>query len=444
MGQLIKPLMLIVAPVESMSGYGSRARDLVKAILSLYSDTYDIAIQSISWGAAPMTALNDISLFEIKNRILRGQLNRQPDVCVMVTIPQEFKHYAVGKYNIGFSAGIETTATPSTWIEGCNVVNLNVVSSEFSKAGYLNSQFTVQDRNGHPAGLLKVERPVEVLFEGIDTRIYNKNDNSKFDLSMVTEDFAFILVGHWLQGDLGCDRKDIGMTVKLFLETFKDMDNAPALILKVQVGSYSQMDLTEIQKRVEMIKSSVKADKLPSVYLIHGNLTDFEMNELYNHPKVKSMVLITKGEGFGRPLLEFSVIGKPILTTGWSGHLDFLNKDYSFLLPGKLEDVPPSAVNDFIIKEGKWFNADYNVVADAMKNIFNQYDFFMKRAKKLMYDNKTNFSLTAMQNKLQFLFNKYLPKFPQEVQLEIPAPKFPDMLSKFKKVEQENNEVDNG
>ncbi len=95
MGQLIKPLMLIVAPVESMSGYGSRARDLVKAILSLYSDTYDIAIQSISWGAAPMTALNDISLFEIKNRILRGQLNRQPDVCVMVTIPQEFKHYAV-------------------------------------------------------------------------------------------------------------------------------------------------------------------------------------------------------------------------------------------------------------------------------------------------------------------------------------------------------------
>lgn len=447
MGQLIKPLMLIVAPVESMSGYGSRARDLVKAILNLYSNTYEIAIQSISWGVTPMTALHDIKMFDIKSKIINIQtLRKQPDICIMVTIPQEYPQYGIGKFNIGFSAGIETTATPSKWIEGCNQMNLNIVSSEFSRVGYVNSQYAIQDRNGNPAGLLKIEKPVEVLFEGMDTRVYYKTDTSTFDLSMVKEEFAFIIVGHWLQGDIGCDRKDIAMTIRVFLETFKNMENAPALILKVSIGSYSKMDYSEITKRIDMIKSSVVADTLPSIYLIHGNLTDDEMNQLYNHPKVKSMVLLTKGEGFGRPLLEFSVIGKPIITTGWSGHMDFLNNEFAILLPGKLEKVPPSAVNDFIVADGQWFNVDYNAASDAMKNVFHQYDFFLKRAKKIMYDNKINFSLTAMQNKLQQIFGNYLPTFPQEVRLEIPQTKqeIPAMLSKFKKVEQKNDEVDNG
>lgn len=439
--------MLIVAPVESMSGYGSRARDLVKAILSLYSNTYEIAIQSISWGVTPMTALHDIKMFDIKSKIINMQsLRKQPDVCIMVTIPAEYPQYGIGKFNIGFSAGIETTATPSKWIEGCNQMNLNIVSSEFSKVGYVNSQYAIQDKYGNPAGLLKIEKPVEVLFEGMDTRVYYKTDTSTFDLSMVKEEFAFIIVGHWLQGDIGCDRKDIAMTIRVFLETFKNMENAPALILKVSIGSYSKMDYSEITKRIDMIKSSVVADTLPSIYLIHGNLTDDEMNQLYNHPKVKSMVLLTKGEGFGRPLLEFSVIGKPIITTGWSGHMDFLNKEFAILLPGKLEKVPPSAVNDFIIADGQWFNVDYNAAADAMQNVFHQYDFFLKRAKKIMYDNKINFSLTAMQNKLHQIFGNYLPSFPQEVRLEIPQTEqaSPAMLSKFKKVEQKSDEVDNG
>ena len=447
MGQLVKPFMLIVAPVESMSGYGSRSRDVVKAILNVYSNIYEIGIQSISWGITPMTALNDISMIEIKNRIIHpNMLRKQPDICVMITIPQEYPQYGIGKYNIGINAGVETTAVPSKWLEGCNFVNLNLVSSEFSKAGYLNSQYTVQDKFGNPAGLLKVEKPIDVLFEGIDTKIYYKKDTSTFDLSMVKEDFAYLIVGHWLQGDIGCDRKDIGMTIRLFLETFKDMPTAPALVLKVSIGSYSKMDYSEIKKRIEMIKSTIQANTLPSIYLIHGNLTDTEMNELYNHPKIKAMILLTKGEGFGRPLLEFSVIGKPIITTGWSGHLDFLNKEYAILLPGKLDNVPPSAIIDFIIKEGQWFNVDYNVAIDAMKNVFHQYDFFLKRSKKIMYDNKINFSLTAMQNKLKQIFSNHIPEFPQEVVLQLPAvqQKIPALLSKFKKVEKTNEEVNNG
>ena len=40
-----------------------------------------------------------------------------------------------------------------------------------------------------------------------------------------------------------------------------------------------------------------------------------EMNEMYNHPKVKAHLTFTHGEGFGRPLLEASFSGKPIIST---------------------------------------------------------------------------------------------------------------------------------
>ncbi len=147
---------------------------------------------------------------------------------------------------------------------------------------------------------------------------------------------AYLFVGHWMQGDLGEDRKNVGLLVKAFYETFKNKSKKPALILKTsQVGS-SYMDRDELLKRIKAIKDSCKSTNLPNVYLLHGEFTDEEMNEIYNHSKVKAMVNLTKGEGFGRPLLEFSMVNKPIITTNWSGHIDYLNPEFTTLLPGQL------------------------------------------------------------------------------------------------------------
>ena len=55
------------------------------------------------------------------------------------------------------------------------------------------------------------------------------------------------------------------------------------------------------------------------------------MNELYNHPKVKAMVSMTKGEGYGRPLAEFGLSKKPIIASGWSGQCRFPNSRYILL-----------------------------------------------------------------------------------------------------------------
>ena len=157
------------------------------------------------------------------------------------------------------------------------------------------------------------------------------------------------------------------------------------------------MDRDNILKRIDDIRKTVNSKDLPNIYLIHGDLSDDEMNCIYNHPKVKAMVSITKGEGFGRPLLEFSIIGKPIIASGWSGHLDFLNSELCGLVGGSLNQVHPSAVvANTILADSMWFRPDDNQTGHALMDIFTNYKEYQEKAKRLAYKNKQNFSFDKM------------------------------------------------
>jgi hypothetical protein len=144
------------------------------------------------------------------------------------------------------------------------------------------------------------------------------------------------------------------------------------------------------------------------------------MNELYNHPKVKAMVSLTKGEGFGRPLLEFSLTKKPILTTGWSGHTDFLKSNMSTLLPGTLTPVHPSTANQFLLKESQWFSVDMAQLGLYLQDIFTNYKNYTEKAKMQSSYSKNNFSYSKMKDKLDEILTKYIPEFPKEVSLVLP------------------------
>ena len=179
-------------------------------------------------------------------------------------------------------------------------------------------------------------------------------------MSTIPESFAYLFVGHWMEGDLGEDRKNVGLLVKSFYETFKNKTNKPALILKTsQVGS-SYLDREEILKKIKMIRKTVNSNNLPNIYLLHGEFTDEEMNSLYNHNKIKAMVSLTKGEGFGRPLLEFTLVKKPLICSGWSGQIDFLDSQFTNLIGGQLTPVHPSTKNQFLLPESKWFTPDFS------------------------------------------------------------------------------------
>jgi len=386
-----KPTVLFRGPVKTRSGYGAHARDILEALYNM--NLFDIKIDSCPWGLTPMTALESNNLFHkwIESNIVTN-FEGLPDLYIQVTIPSEFQRY--GKYNIGITAGIETTVAPKDWVDGCNRVDLVVATSNFSKDVLLSTRYDERNKNTNELiSQIKVNVPVEVLFEGADTKIYNDKIDEDFDLN-IDEDFAYLFVGHWLKGDLGQDRKDIGMLIKTFCSTFNNIDNKPALILKTSSASFSVKEKEAFRIRIQELCSEFTNP--PSIYLLFGELSNKEMNSLYNHPKVKAMVSLTKGEGFGRPLLEFTLSGKPVIASNWSGHKDFLSLDHSLLIGGKLTDVHESAVDNFIIKGSKWFTANYSEASKALELIYENYETFLANSKMLKEINKTFFSLENM------------------------------------------------
>jgi glycosyltransferase involved in cell wall biosynthesis len=418
----MKPLFVISSPFDTYSGYGARSRDLIKAIVE--TDKYNVRLISQRWGSTPFGFCEDNPEWKFLSDLVlpNNQLPKQPEVWAQVTIPSEFQ--PIGKYNIGFTAGIESTISPADWIEGMNRMDLNIVSSEHSKKVFLETQFEKRNKQTNALeGVIKLEKPIEVLFEGVNTDIYKVIDTPCSLDIQIKEKFAYLFVGHWMQGDLGEDRKNVGLLVKAFYETFKNKMNPPALILKTSQTGASYIDREEILKRIKQIKKTVNSKNLPNVYLLHGEFTDEEMNELYNHSKVKAMISLTKGEGFGRPLLEFTLTKKPLITTGWSGQMDFLNPEFTPLISGQLTNVHSSAANQWLLAESQWFSADHGQIGHFLKDVFENYKNYTEKAKRQSYYSKTNFSWNKMQEKLDNIFATNVPEFPSEVKLKLPSMK---------------------
>jgi glycosyltransferase involved in cell wall biosynthesis len=230
-----------------------------------------------------------------------------------------------------------------------------------------------------------------------------------------------------MHGDHGHDRKNVGVLVQEFFNTFKNKKQKPALILKASAGTSSYVSREEILDKIRNIKKTINSNDLPNVYLINGEFSDYEMNELYNNPKVKAMVTTTKGEGFGRPLLEFSAVGKPIIASGWSGHLDFLNPSFTYLLPGNLENVHPSAANNWLIRESKWFQVSSNHLSKSLKEVYSKYKQFSVKGKQQKQFAKTNFSWKKMQELVESSLDRLIPEFPKQVELSLPKLNLPKL-----------------
>jgi glycosyltransferase involved in cell wall biosynthesis len=406
-----KNTFIISSPFDTYSGYGSRSRDVIKAIIA--TDKYNVKLLSQRWGSTSFGFCKDNPEWsDLLDLVIPQPLTEQPDIWMQITVPNEFQ--PIGKYNIGVTAGIESTLVPKDWIEGVNKMDLNLVSSNHSKNVFLSTEVRQNDQ------VLRVTKPIEVLFEGANTDIYKFIDTPCSINIDIKEDFAYLFVGHWMQGDINEDRKNVGLLVKAFYETFKNKSKKPALILKTSAVNSSYSDRDEILRRIKLIKETVSSNDLPNIYLLHGDFSDSEMNEIYNHSKVKAMVSLTKGEGFGRPLLEFTFSKKPIIVSGWSGHMDFLSKDFNIIVGGTLSPVHPSVANQFLLKESQWFSPNHPEVGSALKNVFENYKQYKDLGKRQAHKSKTEFSWDAMKDLLSSMLEKNIPEFPKMVTLQLP------------------------
>jgi glycosyltransferase involved in cell wall biosynthesis len=414
----MKPTLVFQAPVATRSGYGDHARDLLHSLYKL--DKFEIKVISTRWGQTPMDALNYDNPFHkwVVDSII-PKIDQKPDIYIQVTVPNEFQ--PLGFYNIGITAAIETTHCALDWIHGCNRMDLILVPSEHSKKSLVDTIYNEADKNsGQLIAQHKIQKPVEIIFEGFDEMDFGTDTIEHItELDSIKEDFAFLFVGHWLRGDLGEDRKNVGMMIKTFAMAFKNEKVKPALVLKTSSAGFSVMDRENTIKKIrEVLGSDYK--KVP-IYLLHGDLTPAQMNGLYEHKKVKAMLNFTKGEGFGRPLLEFSLTGKPVIVSNWSGHLDFL-KQGAVLLEGELKNVHESAADQFLLKESSWFNVNISKALSTIKDVYKNYDKYKVESFQLGKQNKQNFGLEKMTKLFDVILNQYgiytkiQPKF-QQLQL---------------------------
>ena len=413
--------VIIASPVATQSGYGHHAREVIANFIEQRSKEWDIKLLSLPWGHTPFT----YPIPEDWNRrIIPLPLTYQPDVWVQITVPNEFQ--AVGKYNIGVTAGTEGDICPEAWIDNLNSMQLVIVPSEFTKQVFINTS----KKHNKP-----ITTRIEVVPEYFDETIYNNKVQGQLEiLDQIPETFAFLSVGHWLQGQIGEDRKNISGLLHCFFNTYKNQKDAPALVLKTSGATYSVMDRMEIENKITQIQEMFPGAKLPNVYILHGDLVDEEMNLLYNHPKIKAMVSFTKAEGFGRPLLEFSTTGKPIIVPHYSGQADFLKKDFICALPGGLTEIHGSARNEFLIKEAKWFTPDYGYAGKMLKEVQKNYKKWQELAKRQRYFVNSTFTksaVAAVYKNILDIIDGALSSVPKQVELSLPKLTLP----KLKKIE---------
>ena len=414
----MKPTLVFQGPIFTRSGYGDHCRDLMKSLRKM--DKYDIKIIPLRWGNTPQNQVDNSTDFGkwMLERVI-GETAEKPDVFIQVSVANEFS--AKGGYNIGITAGVETTICPKDFIDGCNKMDLIIVPSNFTRQNIGGTVYQQKDEaSGQIVGEIKVTKPIEVLFEGVDTEIFSKG-SGKNVLENVKEDFNFLIVGHWLKGDLGQDRKDIGMAIKTFATVFQYLpkDKRPGLIVKTSHAGFSVIDREATREKLEGVLKPL-GDKCPSVYLLHGDMEETDMSNLYHHPKVKAMISFAKGEGYGRPMAEFTLTGKPIIASGWSGQLDFLPTEHSVLLEGSLTPVHESAADQFCMKEAQWFSVNYSNAANKIYDVYNNYDIYSKQSEGLKTNTLNNFTLDKMNDRFTQMLEHYVKAQPKLVPFNIP------------------------
>lgn len=391
---------LLRAPIETQSGYGKHSLEVFRALFS--DPLFDLHIEGVGWGNCSFRTDSSPEREAIKNCIKKYLISRQQenenwDLFVSVTIPSEFEKR--GKINIGVTAGIETDRISHVWVQKCNEMDLVIVPSEHSKKVIEKTAIDWQNQQTGQQGTFQVDRPVIVCNEGVDTEIFKKLDklynNPIADMDFGC-DFNFLSVSQWGKGGFGEDRKNISLMLKYFIEEFSGRKDV-GLVLKTNMSRNNEGDFVAVKNRLEQIKSNFKEEDVPPIHLIHGNLTEEEMSNLYNHPQIKALVSFTAGEGYGRPLLEAAACELPVIATNWSGHLDFLPPKKFSAVEYDMVEIPEVAVwEPILIKGSRWAKVKEEDAKRRLGKMVSSYSKPKQWAKELGEEVRENFDINVV------------------------------------------------
>jgi glycosyltransferase involved in cell wall biosynthesis len=368
----VKKKIFVRGPVLSQSGYGEQARFALRALRSR-EDLFDIYIQPINWGQTGW--IWDESEFRdwmdariLETQLLIQQKQLQPDMSLQITIPNEFQK--ICPINIGYTAGIETDRVAPAWLQKGNDMDKILVVSNHAKDTYVNTTANARNQQTGQEFPYKLETPVEVVWE--NTPLAEEAEVIPgFDLK---NDFNFLCISQ-----MG-PRKNLENTIKWFVEEFVDQE--VGLVIKTNTRGNSRIDLEHTENALKAILAAYP-DRKCGVSLLHGDLSESQMRGLYEHDKIKAMVNISHGEGFGLPLFEAARLALPIISVGWSGQTDFLG-DKFLKVKHSLGAVQPQAVWEGVIQQdSQWAYAEQGSFKMALRQMYKKHDEFAEQAAHL-------------------------------------------------------------
>lgn len=391
----MKQRILLEGPFLSQSGYGEHARNILR-ILRNHEDVFETYAIPLNWGNTSwLFEENDERKwfdFTINKTLEYVKKQGQFDIYIHVGIPTELKRKA--PYTIEVTAGIETNKVSPEWIDICNRECDKIITiSQHSKSVFENTVWNVQDQFGKKFEL-KLSVPVEVV--GYPVKQFNRFDKHEEWLKL-DYDFNFLCVAQW------GPRKNLVNTINWFLEEFKN-DNV-GLVCKVNRSNNSIIDRVACENS---IKESLERfpDRKCKIYLLHGDMNEDEVHNLYLHPQIKAIVNLSHGEGFGLPLFEAAYCSLPVITIDYSGQKDFLYLDIDgkkkkafSSVPYDLKKIQPEAVwNGILHPESEWAFAKQQGVKSAMRECYKDYGRFKEQAKKLKIYLEEKFSMNNIDN----------------------------------------------
>ena len=377
----MKKKILVKGPALSRSGYGEHTRFLLRSLRPHLQTEYDLYLMATPWGATGYTTENDEEREWLDSLLMKtvGHIQNKGtfDASIQVTIPNEWEKMA--PVNIGVTAGIETTKVAPVWLAKGNEMDKIIVVSNHSKQVYETSVCTAQNSDtGEAIENYRCETPIEVVNYPVRECDPEKIDGLKLDFN-----FNFLTVAQW------GPRKNLDNTIKWFVEEFKDTE--VGLVIKTNLAKDSITDRAHTENRLRMLLGPLGERKC-KIYLLHGSLSAAQMTHLYQHKKIKALVSLTHGEGFGLPLFEAAYNGLPIVTSLWSGHTDFLyapnkngkNRPMVAKVNYSIQPVQPECVWPGVIEEGSmWcfpYEKDYK---KQIREVFKNYDRFKNSARRL-------------------------------------------------------------